>query len=226
VFETCDVRVQPVWARGGSSRGVGALMRAGKSVLGGKEEGGAAPAAGRAGEARRFEERQRRLRSPFARWVFSMVFAGDLFWPYMVRARRLLLTGNVVICDRYVSDAMVDYALFTGTDSARPPFALKVLGALAPRPQVAVLLDVEPAEALRRKPDEGGTSHLETARRMFLALAPSRHLTVMEAGASVDEIQRVIARSALHEFYRRYSTLINWLLRSNPGQMNPRGPEA
>jgi hypothetical protein len=121
---------------------------------------------------------------------------------------------------------MVDYALFTGTDPARPPFAMRVLGALAPRPQVAVLLDVEPAEALRRKPEEGATTHLETSRRMFLELAKARHMTVMEAGASVEDIQRSIARSSLHEFYRRYSTLINWLLRSNPGQMNPRGPEA
>ena len=226
-FETCDVRVQPVWARGASSRGAGALMRAGKAMLGRKEETrDATPASGRANEARRFEERQRRLRSPFARWVFSMVFAGDLFWPYVVRTRWFLITGTVVICDRYVHDALVDYALFTGTDPARPPFAMKVLGALAPRPQVAVVLDVEPAEALRRKPEEGATSHLEAARGMFLALAKARHMTVMEAGAPAEEIQRSIARATLHEFYRRYSTLINWLLRSNPGQMNPRGPEA
>jgi hypothetical protein len=31
-----------------------------------------------------------------------------------------------------------------------------------------------------------------------------------------------VARTALTEFYARYSTLINWLLRSNPGQMNSR----
>ena len=30
-----------------------------------------------------------------------------------------------------------------------------------------------------------------------------------------------MARSSLSAFYDRYGTLINWLLRSNPGQMNP-----
>jgi thymidylate kinase len=100
-----------------------------------------------------------------------------------------------------------------------------VLRLLAPRPQVAIVLDVDPAEALRRKPEEGATTHLEASRRMFLDLARARHATVMEAGADAGDIQRRVARAALHEFYRRYSTLINWLLRSNPDQLNRRGPE-
>ncbi len=37
VFETCDVRVKTVWARGVSSRGAGAVLRAGKTVLGAGE---------------------------------------------------------------------------------------------------------------------------------------------------------------------------------------------
>ena len=224
VFETCDVRVRRVWARGASSKGVGAVMRAGKKALGAK--GSLSASSGHLNEAQRFEERQRHLQNPIARWVFSVVFAADLVGPYVLRTRQWLQVGSVVICDRYVADAMVDYALFTGTDAMKPPLSLRILSALAPRPQVAFLLDVEPAEALRRKPEEGGRGHLESARRMFLELARTRHLAVMEAGLPADEIQRSVARASLHEFYRRYSTLINWLLRSNPGQMNQRGPEA
>lgn len=223
-FETCDVRVRAVWARGASSKGAGALIRAGKKTLGANGGRGATDAGTGATltQAQRFEVRRQRLRSPFARWAFSVVFAGDLVWPYVVLTRRALISGNVVICDRYVGDAMVDYALFTGTDAARPPLALKILRALAPRPQIAAVLDVEPAEALRRKPEEGATTYLEMSRRMFLDLARTYHMSVTDAGAGADQVQRQLARAALHEFYRRYSTLINWLLRSNPGQMNPR----
>jgi thymidylate kinase len=226
-FDACDVRVRLVWARGASSRTAGALMRAGKKALSRGEN----PAAARMDppgetEAQRFEARRARLRSPFARWVFSLVFAGDLFGPFVMKTRRALLTGHVVICDRFIYDALVDYALFTGTDAARPPLALRLLRVLTPRPQVAVLLDVEPAEALRRKPEEGETAHLASARAMFLHLAASHRMTVMPAAPGAGEIQARVARSALHEFYRRYSTLINWLLRSNPGQMNPRPPRA
>jgi len=255
-FETCDVRVRMVWARGASSRGVGSVLRAGKNVLSrgdgakaasagdadasvsaGGADGGPPPRAGTStvgvvgartrakGEAQRFEERQRRLRNPFVRWVFSVFYACDLVWPYVVQTRRHMLTGRVVVCDRHICDALVDYALFTGTDPARPPLSLKVLHTMVPRPNVGVLLDVEPAEALRRKPEEGGTAHLEAGRKMFLELATARRLTILSSAASADEIARLITRNALTEFYGRYGTLINWLLRSNPGQMNPRGPE-
>jgi thymidylate kinase len=198
------------------------VLRAGKRVLGSKPAPERNPLASAAGEAARFEERQRRMRNPLARWAFSLVYAADLIWPYVVNARRHMLTGNVVVCDRYICDALVDYALFTGTDPAQPPLALKVLHAMVPRPHVAVILDVEPQEALRRKPEEGGTAHLEAARRMFVELGKARRMMVAPAGESAEAIQARIAHESLREFYRRYSTLINFLLRSNPGQINPR----
>jgi thymidylate kinase len=233
VFDACDVRVKCIWARGASSRGAGAVLRAGTTVLrrSGADTGDDVPRAsttgGEAGrslrrsEAERFNERQRKLRHPFVRWVFSLVFAADLGWAYVVRTRAAMAAGDVVICDRYICDALVDYALFTGTNPANPPLALKLLHGLVPRPHAAVLLDVDPAEALRRKPEEGGTAHLETARAMFVGLAQARRMTIMPAGAAADDIQRSLARQALGAFYERYGTVINWFLRSNPEQLNP-----
>jgi thymidylate kinase len=220
-FATCDVRVHTIWARGASSRGVASVMRAGKRALGGnrsKRDSAATPRT----EAEKFSDRRRQLQNPFARWVFSIVYATDLAYPYVWQTRRAMLNGNVVICDRHICDALVDYALFTGTDPANPPFALKVLHTMIPRPHVNILLDVDSEEALRRKPEEGSAAHLETARQMFLQLAQARRMTVIGGNTTAEEIQRSVARNALNEFYARYSTLINWLLRSNPGQMNSR----
>ncbi len=231
VFATCDVRVKCVWARGASSRGVGTVMRAGKNLLASSssgevptpaavEEAARAHGAASRGEAARFAERQRRLRNPFARWVFSVVYALDLIWPYVIKARAFVLTGNVTICDRYLYDALIDYALFTGTHPSKPPLALNILRAMVPRPRAAFVLDVEPEVALQRKPEEGGTAHLAAGRAMFLEIAESHRLDLLPASASVDDVERVIARTSLDAFYARYGTLINWLLRSNPGQMN------
>lgn len=231
-FTTCDVRVKCVWARGASSRGVGTVMRAGKKILANSPESElptpaavaeaarAHGAAGR-GEAARFAERQRRLRNPFVRWVFSVIYALDLLWPYVIKSRAFVLTGNVTICDRYIYDALVDYALFTGTDPSKPPLALNILRVMVPRPRAAFVLDVEPDEALRRKPEEGGTAHLAAGRTMFREIAESHRLDVLPSNATIAEAERVITRTSLDAFYGRYSTLINWLLRSNPGQMNP-----
>jgi thymidylate kinase len=224
-FETCDVRVRVVWARGASSRLAAPLMKLGARVLGGRRRA-AEGAAANGGESARFAQRQASLQGPLARVVFSWVYALDLVWPWCVRPRLLMLAGNVVICDRYVPDALVDYALFTGTDASRPPLVLRALARLAPRPRVRALLDVTPDEALRRKPEEGGAAHLEAARAAFLALSPRLRLDVHDAGASAEEVQERLARESLRAFYARYWTLVNALLWSVPQQLNPRPREA
>jgi thymidylate kinase len=218
VFETCDIRVRVVWARGASSRFMGFFLKLGKAVTRTREEGNAAAATG---EAAKMETRRREMRSPLKRFVFGALFALDLAWVYCVKTRLLLWTGHVVIADRYVFDGLVDYALFSGRPVLPPPAALRLLRSMAPRPAVAAILDVDPGEALRRKPEEGGTAHLEAARVAFDALAERYDCVLFPPEWSPDAINRRLALLALNRFYERYGTVINWLLWSNPGQLNP-----
>jgi thymidylate kinase len=157
-----------------------------------------------------------------ARRLFSVVYAGELFWTWVVKVRWLLLRGHAVICDRYVADALVDFAVLSATDVASPPAALRVLRALAPRPRVAFLLDVIEGEALARKPEEGSADHLAEARRAFKTLAARSGMTVLPAHLSQEQVYEAVAHETLAPFYLRYRTFINWIYLSNPGQMNPK----
>ena len=222
VFDTCDVRNAGVWARGGSSRFMSFFIRLGKAL---RRPAGDASAAdgGAVGEAQRFEERRRSLGgNRLTRAVFAFLYTLDLTWPYVIKTRLLMALGNVVICDRYVYDALVDYTLYTGDDIGALPAPLRWLERTAPRPGVPVLLDVDPAEALRRKPEEGGVTHLEAARETFAVLAGRHRLELIPAGPGPDAVSEQLARSALDAFYENYGTVLNGLLWSNPGQLNPR----
>lgn len=216
VMTTCDIRARVMWSRGASSPLVSMLMKAGKRLR------GVSRTAKDAGEAEKYVERRALLRRPFDRFVFSIMFATDLAWTHCVRVRLSMLTGKVVICDRYVIDALVDFAMFAGTEADKPPRALRLLAACAPRPTVSAILDVDPAEALRRKPDEGDTEHLAAAREGFLTLAGQRGAQVISGDRTIEEIQAALAREALNAFYSRYGTTLNGLLWSNPEQINPR----
>ena len=215
-LDTCDIRNRVIWSRGASSRLIAPLLRVGKLLT------GARVSPGESGEAERFDRRQRSLRSPLARGVFGLVYALDLAWTYCVRTRLAMLVGNVVVCDRYVYDAIVDYALYTGTTVDDSSWAIRWLARVSPRPHVRILLDVEAAEALRRKPEEGATRHLEAAREGFLALGRRYDLMVMPPQIDPDEAQRKITAAVLDAFYERYGTFCNALLCSNPSQLNPR----
>jgi thymidylate kinase len=222
VFHTCDIRVKVMWSRGASSRFIGAFIRLGKKLTGRRETPAAGEDLGGAGEDVKMEDRRRSLRNPLLRFMFSVLYALDLSWVYCVKTRVWLLTGNVVIADRYVGDALVDYALFSGCPVDRPPLALRLLRLFAPAPRLAAVLDVEPEEALRRKPEEGGTGHLEAGRDAFLKLADTGGYEVFPPEWTPEAINRRLARKSLDEFYDRYGTLLNWLLWSNPGQLNKR----
>jgi len=217
-FDTCDVRNAGVWARGASSRFMSVCIRVGKELR--RSDQSAAPPAG---EAARFEDRRRSLGgSSVTRGVFAFLYALDLAWPYVIKPRLLMAAGKVVICDRYVYDALVDYTLYTGDAIDALPGPLRWLERAAARPRVLVLLDVDPAEALRRKPEEGAVTHLEQARGAFTVLAGRHGLEVIAPGPGPEDVQQRLARAALDAFYERYGTFLNGLLWSNPGQLNPR----
>lgn len=225
-FGTCDVRTRVVWARGASSRFMGLFIKTAKKLrdaAGGRKDGGveAARPGGAHTEAQKMAGRRRALANPFLRFLFSALYACDLGWIYCWKIRALKAMGYVVITDRYVYDGLVDFSLMSGRPVDHPPAALRWLLRSAPRPDVGVVLDVEPSEALRRKPEEGGTRFLDEARRAFLKLSASENLELVPAGGTPEDIQRSLALASLRKFYGRYRTFLNGLLCSNPHQLNP-----
>ena len=223
-FDTCDIRRRVLWARGASSPFMARCLRLARAVSARKVSMRSEPAPSHVGEEAedlRMDGRRRMLRRPLLRWIFALLYAADLWWIYGFKTRAYLRAGFAVVADRYVYDGLVDFALMSGTDVTRLPLALKWLRWAAPRPSVAVLLDVDPAEALRRKPEEGSTRYLEAAREAFLALSRSEKMRVVPSGWSPEEVQQALVLFGLGAFYRSYGTVLNWLLYADPRQLNP-----
>jgi thymidylate kinase len=217
-LRTCDLRVKVLWARGASSRFMGAFIRLGKRLRGDGRSNDALETS----EEQKMESRRRSLQNPMLRFGFSVLYALDIGWVYCVKTRWWLWTGNVVIADRYVYDGLVDFALLSGRPIDRLPLVLRWVRRLSPKPAVRAILDVDPQEALRRKPEEGGTAHLIEARNAFRALADGGSFEIFADDWPPEEINRRLARMSLERFYERYGTVVNWLLWSNPSQLNPR----
>lgn len=122
---------------------------------------------------------------------------------YMTAARLLLyfmdaarLTFVVATCSRKDSDVVIfdrySYDELANLDRANPVvkayvnFLLKVV----PRPNVAFLLDADPAQARARKP-EYPLEFLQSSRASYLALSKSAGMTVIEPLAP-QEVTRIV----------------------------------
>lgn len=217
VLDVCDLRVKTVWARGASSDRMALLIRFAKMFAASGSSEATEPATDEAGK---MVERRKFLRSRRNRVLFAWAYAIDMALVYAVKVRLLLLGGYIVICDRYVEDAQVDFALVSGVPVDRLPLPIRALRWICPRAPVAFVLDVDESEALRRKPEEGSTEHIARARTMFKTLADKRGAEIVDSCLGEHVVHELIAKRCLQRFYGRYRTLVNALLASNPNQLN------
>lgn len=104
----------------------------------------------------------------------------------VAKARRA--SADVVIFDRYIYDQLANVS---GNLAGR--LYARFLLALAPRPDVAYLLDADPAAAMARKP-EYPLEFLREYRRAYFRLSTMAREIVVVPPSDVDGVQLVIAR--------------------------------
>jgi len=120
----------------------------------------------------------------------------------VLKLRRVVATArksnsDVVIFDRYIYDQLANVS---GNLAGR--LYARLLLALAPHPDIAYLLDADPAAALARKP-EYPLEFLREYRRAYFRLKEMAREIVLVPPSDVEGVQGVIAR----EFHKRVPQL-------------------
>ena len=103
-----------------------------------------------------------------------------------------LRSGRIVICDRYVLDSVAHLRHRYGAGRAlnRPE---RLLRAISPAPVVAFFLNLDPAEAYRRKPEEYDVAELAAQAEQYRAVADELGALVLDAAADQAALARRIA---------------------------------
>jgi thymidylate kinase len=122
-------------------------------------------------------------RGPVA-WVWVVVVAAANARSCR-RAAALRRRGVVVVCDRWLADALVDLEVRYG----RHPAAEWVLRRAVPRPDVAVLLQIDAATSAQRKPGDQAASVLAAMARRYGSLAGEvGSIVAVDASRGRDEV--------------------------------------
>jgi len=119
--------------------------------------------------------KRRYLKKSLARiWQNMVLF--DYLLQVLIKIRIPLLFGKVVVCDRYLYDTLVDFAVDSSCSKGKFKNMLKMrVVSLFPKPDVLFLLDVPEEVALKRKRDIKALTHLLDRRVFFLVLAKELH---------------------------------------------------
>jgi len=213
-FETCLIRADHVWSRGGSSTWLTPLLKAGKRLI-----------SGRAGAARiasvqpdKVSLRKEKFKSAWVRGAWSWVLVLELLWQYFWHVGLRLGRGRVVICDRYVCDLAADLSAYFDQHADEASMAVRLLRQLVPRPQFAYWLDVVPATANTRSPDILPVPFVQAQSDAYSRMAEHGLLTRVDGGQGPDMISDRIVYDVLTRYFGQYHTFVNTLFHKNPGQ--------
>ncbi len=159
-----------------------------------------------------------------ARTAWAWANALDLALLYQWKVRLPLLTGKVVIADRYTADAAAEIAQRLGVSDPMSLRSVRALMALAPKPQSAYLLDLPAQVAAFRSADPEDVWQMLDQRKLYRRVADAMKMELIDVSGDFADANDRLVRSALQEYEDNFATLTNGLLLSNPKQLNPGEP--
>jgi dTMP kinase len=132
--------------------------------------------------------------------VLGLVYTASILFDYYVQLWLKLLphlfASRIVISDRYVYDtAISDLAVHLDYSPARMDQVLEQMLRLAPRPVLAVLLDVPVEIAFSRKDDVPAIEYLRERQDYYLKLAGRPEVVLLDGKAAPDTLVETIIQS-------------------------------
>ncbi|MFQ5700994.1 MAG: nucleotidyltransferase family protein [Acidobacteriota bacterium] len=139
----CEIPTRVVWNRGGFTGWLAAVKRASRAALPAVVPGPKDP-----------QGKRRWLSHPVPGTSFAAVVLVEQLFLHLVRVVLARWVGTSIVCDRYSYDTAADLRTKLGRDAWSAATAGALLVGMTRRPDLAILLDLTPEQAVRRKPQD------------------------------------------------------------------------
>jgi len=131
----------------------------------------------------------------------ALLFAADrdLHWSDI---KKKLDEGMIVISDRYIESSIVYQSLSSDDISME---WVKAINKFAGKPDLTIILDVDPKVSLARKPDQElekfeDTSFLEKVRSLYLSRAKEERYHIVNSDDVIEIVQEKIQKIVMDKF--------------------------
>ncbi|MCK9421312.1 MAG: nucleotidyltransferase family protein [Bacteroidales bacterium] len=188
-FSTCDIQTSIVWSRPGSMLLTSLILKFLHLLV-------------KTQKSRSTFISSTKKQSPiYSFWRLLNVI--DLILYYFFKIRLRLLTGKVVIADRYIHDAIVDMES-TSRSNTTIRFVYRFLQTLSPKPDVTFFLDVPVDTIITRGTDE---KKLDLDIKLSLyeqCITENKKLMIIDNIGDIQEVNSKVSTFALSKFFGKY----------------------
>jgi len=132
-------------------------------------------------------------------WLFTI----DMHLHSFLKVKLPLKTGHIVLCDRFIIDAIVDLIIETQNYQLYKSFIGKLLLSLIPNGSTTVLIDLNEYEAYSRKKDIPSINYLANRRKLYIELAKHLKIPIVNGQKSPTDLYIEITQRSLthHPFW-------------------------
>ena len=174
-------RITYLWLRGGYTPRFVKL----KSMLR-KSVPGLPPAGRSAARSQSFQQR-------WVRRIWLAISLIDLLWILAVELRLLKLRRKIIICDRYLTDTMIDFIINFSGEDVRRWVLWKLLTILAVKPDASFFLTVSVEVSLKRslekdEPFPDTEENLESRWKLYHELTEQMNIPVLDGMRSREDL--------------------------------------
>jgi dTMP kinase len=133
------------------------------------------------------------FRNRLLRRVWTGLTLLDLYITFRAAFVRIPRDTVVVVLDRYIYDSFIDIDTAYGEEGREAERLLgSALAGLFPKPDLVLLLEITPGEAMKRKDDIPSMAYLEKREAVYETVGRAVGAVRVDAGRPVEEVQACI----------------------------------
>ena len=129
---------------------------------------------------------------------YRRILLFDYLLQILFRVRIPFMLGKTIVCDRYVYDTIItDLSVDMNYSKSEITDLIKRFFYIAPRPDLAFLIDLPEEIAFQRKDDTPSIEYLKERRHIYLDVGKEEGMLVLDGSIDLTEIKSLITDEVL-----------------------------
>jgi dTMP kinase len=130
---------------------------------------------------------------PILSKLYSYALLLDYSFQILIRVRIPYMLGKTIICDRYVYDTIItDLSVDMNYSKSKMIGLIQRLFYLAPKPDLAFLIDLPEEIAFKRKNDTPSLDYLKERRQIYLDIGMEENMIILDGSADLVVLSELV----------------------------------